>query len=137
MMPNILIIDDDRLVREAARAMLCAKGYNVSVAENGKSGIEAAQSGTFDAAIVDLFMPGLDGLQVIDAIHKTNPHFPMIVASGFMFNGECPTMPNFEAMAEEAGAAATLYKPYRPDTLLRAIELAISTSRAAVASQVA
>jgi CheY-like chemotaxis protein len=126
-MPKILIIDDDRLVRDATKALLHSKGYDVIVAEDGKSGIEAARMDRFDAVIVDLFMPDLDGLQVIGAIRKANPLVPMIAASGFMFDGECPAMPNFEAMAAEAGAVSTLYKPFRPDALLRAVEQAIGT----------
>jgi len=125
-MPSILIIDDDHMVREAAQILLHAKGYNVVAAADGKSGIEAACTGKFDVAIVDLFMPDLDGLQVIDAIRQGNPNLPMIAASGFMFGSECPSMPNFEAMAAEAGAAFTLYKPFRPDTLLQAIASAIA-----------
>jgi CheY-like chemotaxis protein len=124
-MPKILIIDDDRLVRESAKIIFNVKGYEVVVAEDGKSGIELAQSDQFDLAIVDLFMPGMDGLQVIETIRKSNPSMPMIAASGFMFGGDCPTMPNFEAMASEAGAISTLYKPFRPDALLQAAEKAI------------
>jgi CheY-like chemotaxis protein len=129
-MPHVLIIDDDRLVREAAKAILRAKGYDVTVAENGKSGIETARSGQFDVAIVDLFMPDMDGLQVIGAIRKSDPDIPMIAASGFMFEGNCPQMPDFEAMALEAGAVSTLYKPFRPDTLMQAITTAVRSAAA-------
>lgn len=119
---RILIVDDDRMTREATRIALTARGYVVAIAENGKSGIQAASTNKFDAAIVDLFMPDMDGLQVIAAIHEIAPNLPLIAASGFMFGGEtCPQMPNFEAMATEAGAVGTLYKPFRPDTLLSKI----------------
>jgi len=47
---------------------------------------------------------------------------PVITASGFMFGGECPEMPNFDAMAAEAGASATLYKPFKPKDLLQVIQ---------------
>lgn len=125
-MPTILIVDDDRLVREATRAVLAAKGYAVVFAEDGQAGIAAAAAGQFDLAIVDLFMPGIDGLKVIETIRRSNPALPMIAASGFMFGGACPEMPNFETMAAEAGARATLYKPFRPDGLLRAVEQALA-----------
>ena len=124
-MPKILIIDDDRLVREAAQAVFRAKGYEAAAAADGKSGIQAARAGRFDVAIVDLFMPGMDGLQVMDAIRKIHPDMPIIAASGFMFGGSCPTMPNFDAIATEAGASGTLYKPFRSDDLVRAVEAAI------------
>jgi CheY-like chemotaxis protein len=127
-MPSILVIDDDRLVREATRTLLSARGYEVAVAEDGQSGIEAAAAGRFDLAIVDLFMPGMDGLKVIEAIRRSNPTMPLIAASGFMFNGSCPQMPGFEAMAIEAGAVATLYKPFRPADVMQAIEQAIQVA---------
>jgi len=62
---------------------------------------------------------------VMEAIRQSNPTLPLIAASGFMFNGTCPAMPGFEAMATEAGAASTLYKPFRPAEVLQAVEQAI------------
>ncbi len=125
-MASILVIDDDRLVREATETVLRAKGHHVTAAADGESGVAAARSGAFDVAIVDLFMPDIDGLKVMGAIRAANPALPMIAASGFMFGGECPTMPNFESMAAEAGAGFTLYKPFRPDVLLQAVANAIA-----------
>jgi len=85
-----------------------------------------ASADRFDAAIVDLFMPDMDGLQVIAAIHAADPSLPLIAASGFMFAGQsCPQMPNFDAMAAEAGAKASLYKPFRPDVLVKTIAQAM------------
>lgn len=127
-MPRILIIDDDHLVRAATKAILNAKGYNVDVAENGHAGIEAARKTRFDVVIVDLFMPGMDGLKVIETIRREDAEVPMIAASGFMFGGECPTMPNFDSMAAEAGARSTLYKPFRPEALVNAVEKAMAKS---------
>src|SRR5665213_650687 len=127
-MPNILIIDDDKLVREATRTLLTAGGYEVVAVEDGKAGIAAAKAGQFDLAIVDLFMPGMDGLKVIEAIRQFSPNLPMIVASGFMFGSECPQMPEFERMANEAGALSALYKPFRPKGLLQAVEKAIGAA---------
>lgn len=125
-MTHILVIDDDHLVRAATKAVLNAKGYDVDVAANGEDGIEAARKTRFDLVIVDLFMPGMDGLKVIEAIRRADADVPMIAASGFMFSGECPTMPNFDSMAAEAGAGSTLYKPFRPDVLVRSVEQAIA-----------
>ncbi|HEX3709648.1 MAG TPA: response regulator [Pseudolabrys sp.] len=128
-MPSVLIIDDDRLVGEATKIVLQAKGFQVTLAGNGKAGIEAARTGRFDVAIVDLFMPDLNGLKVIETIRQSGKSIPMIVASGFMFGGdELPSMPDFDSMAQEAGAVATLYKPFRPDELVRVIEQALNGS---------
>jgi CheY-like chemotaxis protein len=124
-MPRIMIIDDDELVREATQILLRTKGYHVDGAADGKSGIDAVRAGRFDLVIVDLFMPDMDGLKVIEAIRQSHPRIPVIAASGFMFGGECPQMPGFESIAREAGADSTLYKPFRPDDILQAVEKAI------------
>jgi CheY-like chemotaxis protein len=126
--PSILIVDDDKLVREATQILLRAKGYDVAIAQDGETGIKAIRAGQFDLAIIDLFMPGMDGLHVIKAIRESNPMLPMIAASGFMFGGTCPQMPGFEPMAIEAGATATLYKPFRPSDVLHAIEKALGAT---------
>jgi CheY-like chemotaxis protein len=131
-MSSILIIDDDRLVRETTAILLRNKGHQVSVAENGRAGIEAARGGAFDIAIVDLFMPDMDGMQVMKAVREQDPNILMIAASGFMFNGNCPSMPGFKDMAAEAGAVATLYKPFRPHDVIHAVETALATRRDSV-----
>jgi CheY-like chemotaxis protein len=125
-MTRVLIIDDDRAVREATQISLAAQGYDVVIAEDGNSGIAIIKKGGIDIAIVDVFMPGMDGLTATQAIHRENPSLPIIAMSGFMFGGPCPTMPHFDAMALEAGAVSTLYKPFRPAELARAIEKAMA-----------
>jgi CheY-like chemotaxis protein len=128
-MPRILIIDDDAAVRKTVSIVLAAKGFAVVEAESGKAGVEAIKDGAFDLVLVDLFMPGMDGLKTTEVIRQCNPAIPIIAASGFMFGGgPCPTMPNFDAMATEAGAVAILYKPFRPPELLQAIHKALGAS---------
>jgi CheY-like chemotaxis protein len=129
-MPRVLVIDDDKLVRETARILLRAQGYEVVVADGGAAGIEAARANQFDVAIVDLFMPDINGFKVMGTIRQSNPDIPMIAASGFMFDSTCPPMPNFDTMAAEAGAVTTLYKPFRPGALLQAVEQALSKAAA-------
>jgi CheY-like chemotaxis protein len=120
-MPRILIIDDDEAVRLATTIMLEARGFEVVAVESGQAGVDAVKAGAFDAVIVDLFMPGMDGLATTRAIHQDSPATPIIAVSGFMFRGRCPAMPDFHPMATEAGAVASLYKPLRPNELVQAI----------------
>jgi CheY-like chemotaxis protein len=127
---RILIIDDDAAVRSATKIALEVNGFDVVAVADGKSGIAAISEQQFDVVIVDLFMPGMDGLATTTAIRKINPLMPIITASGFMFGGACPEMPKFQAMAEEAGATAALYKPFRPKELLQAVQKAIDLAAA-------
>jgi CheY-like chemotaxis protein len=129
-MARILIIDDDAAVRSATKIALEVNGFDVVAVADGKSGIAAISEQQFDVVIVDLFMPGMDGLATTTAIRKINPLMPIITASGFMFGGACPEMPKFQAMAEEAGATAALYKPFRPKELLQAVQKAIDLAAA-------
>ncbi len=120
-MARILIIDDDEAVREATLIMLEGRGFDVVAVASGQSGVDAVKVGAFDAVIVDIFMPGMDGMATTRAIHQHSPAMPIIAVSGFMFAGRCPTMPDFYPMAAEAGAIAALYKPLRPNELMQAI----------------
>ncbi len=124
-MSRILLIDDDDAVREATEMLLDAKGFDVVSAANGVAGIEAVRNGSFDVAIVDLFMPGMDGLQATKTMRKQDPNLAVIAVSGFMMGDRLFEMPNFDAMAAEAGAFMTLYKPFRPEALLQAIDTAL------------
>lgn len=126
-MPRIIIIDDDKIVCEATSILLRANGYDVAVATDGKSGIELVRREPVDLAIVDLFMPDMDGLKVVGSIREMKPELPIIVASGFMFEQQnVPQMPGFEAMACEAGAVRTLYKPLRPKDVIAAVTEALA-----------
>ena len=125
-MPSILIIDDDEAVRSATKYLLEAHGFDVLAAADGTSGVAATKERQFDLVIVDLFMSGMNGLETTRAIRELRPHMPIIAASGFMFGGSSPQMPDFEAMAAEAGATATLYKPFRPTDFLQTIRKAMS-----------
>lgn len=130
-MPRILIIDDDNFVCEATGILLRANGYDVATASSGKAGIALVRTEPVDLAIVDLFMPDMDGIKVAEAIHEINPDLPLILASGFMLGqgngrGDSPQMPGFDAMASEAGAVRTLCKPLRPKEVIEAITEALA-----------
>jgi len=124
-MPCVLIIDDDKAVRSAAKILLTANGLEVVEASDGQSGLDASKHRHFDLIIVDLFMPGMNGLDTIKAIRSNNSDVAIIAVSGFMLAGSCPEMPGFEAMAIEAGATSTLYKPFRPKEFMRALQKSI------------
>jgi DNA-binding NtrC family response regulator len=121
-MPRILVVDDDMSVRLATQTLLEQEGYDVVVADCGRGGIEAIAKASFDAVIVDIFMPGMDGLETIKAFNRHSPGVPVIAMSGFLFRDTSMPAPDFLSMSTKLGAAYSLHKPFRPRELLNAIE---------------
>ncbi len=79
---NILIIDDEKNIREGLSASLEMEGYNTVLAENGKQGLELFAKGDIDLVITDLRMPEVTGEQVMQKILSENPGVPVIVLTG-------------------------------------------------------
>lgn len=127
-MARILVIDDDSSVATSIRMMLEYEDYEVVVADNGLSGVEAAAAASFDAAIVDIFMPGMNGLQAIKAIRQCRPNLPIIAISGFTVRAE--PVPGTAALAAalELGADCSLHKPFRRRDILGAVAACLDGS---------
>jgi DNA-binding response OmpR family regulator len=128
-MPRILVVDDDMSVRLATQTLLEHEGYEVVVADGGRGGIEAIATQSFDAVIVDIFMPGMDGLETIKAFNRNAPGVPVIAISGFLFRNSSAPPPDFLSMSTKLGAAYSLHKPFRPRELLKAIEACLTTDK--------
>jgi CheY-like chemotaxis protein len=119
-MARILIVDDDKSVLNAIK-LLEPEGYEVVIVNNGRDAIEAISTTSFDIAIVDIFMLGLDGLETIKTFRQLAPDVPVIAISGFMFRDASERSPDFLAMSTKLGAAFYLRKPFRPRDLRNAI----------------
>lgn len=81
-MSRILIIDDERSIRRALREILEFEEFEVHEAENGKEGLEKALASQFDLIFLDIKMPEMDGLEVLDALTKANNEAAIIMISG-------------------------------------------------------
>lgn len=86
-MAKILIIDDERAIRNTLKEILEFEGYTVEVAENGRIGLERALSSTFDLIFTDIKMPEMDGLEFLNAYHEgmsqqNNEEAPVVVITG-------------------------------------------------------
>lgn len=120
-MPRILVIDDDKSVRTAIKTLLEREGYEVFAAEDGRTGLDAFESMAVDVLIVDIFMPGMDGLEAIKLFKRRAPQVPIVAISGFMFRNSSTPAPDFLSMAAKLGAAFALHKPFRPRELSAAV----------------
>ncbi len=79
---HILCVDDERLILQAHQAFLSDAGYTVSIASNGQEAMGLFSPGRFDIILLDLRMPGMNGLEVLSAIKERDPEVPVIVVSG-------------------------------------------------------
>lgn len=79
---KILIIDDERSIRNSMREILGDEGYETDVAEDGKKGLEAAIATHYDVIFCDIKMPGMDGLEVLAALSENEVETPVVMISG-------------------------------------------------------
>lgn len=79
---TILIIDDEKNIREGLGSALELDGYNIRLAENGEQGLKFIEKGDIDLVITDLRMPGMSGEQVIAKVKGESPAIPVIVLTG-------------------------------------------------------
>jgi len=126
---RILVVDDDIAARRAVRAALERAGHTVVFAECGHRGAEAIEAFAFDVALVDIFRPGMDGLDTIRAFRESAPTLPIIVMSGYVFRGASGPAPDFFRMAVDLGAATCLHKPFKATALLRALNFCFDAIR--------
>ncbi len=79
---RVLFVDDETAIREVMKNELPRMGHDVTLCENGQAALKALEQQTFDAAIVDLKMPGLSGWDVIDHIKKVSPETEVVISTG-------------------------------------------------------
>jgi DNA-binding response OmpR family regulator len=85
-MSTILVIDDEYDIREMLTDFLGLKGYEVIVARNGKEGIEIFKKIKPDAAIIDIKMPIMNGIESARKMKAMNPEFPIMIMTGMLEN---------------------------------------------------
>jgi DNA-binding NtrC family response regulator len=115
---SILIVDDEEIMREILETLLVREGYTVRMAANGAEGLDLARSLPFDAVIVDMMMPGIDGLQVLDELRKHDEELPVIMLTAYA------SMEN-AISAMKRGAFDYITKPFKNDEVLVVLRNAV------------
>src|SRR5689334_2226696 len=98
-MARILVVDDDSMIRLVVKSILERQRHSVVLAECGHDGAEAIEAYAFDIAIVDIFMPDMNGLETIKAFRRSAPGLPIVVMSGYAFRAANGPAPDFFRMA--------------------------------------
>lgn len=117
-MPVILIIEDDRDLREMLRSALLRKDYTVLEADNGKEALINFKPGVTDLVVTDLLMPEEDGLKVIMQMREMKPEIKVIAISG----GGKAGPGSYLDMAKTLGADSVFSKPFSVNDLVTRIE---------------
>ncbi len=110
---RVLVIEDDPKSARLLELILSSQGYATSVARSGGEGLALLRSHRFDALVLDLMLPGTDGIEVLRQI-RDDPHLadlPVVISSA-------RAQPDVQDEAAALGAGAYLTKPYRKDELL-------------------
>ncbi len=107
---RILLVDDDRAFRVSTSTLLRDEGYPVVEAADGHEAVEALKKGGFDLILLDLRMPGPDGIQIVEVLRRWGEGIPILMISGF---GTVETA----VKALHTGADDFLTKPVEPDVL--------------------
>jgi DNA-binding NtrC family response regulator len=120
-MTTLLIVDDEKAVRYAFKRTFSDE-YTIRTAENGIEAVEAVERAEPDAILMDIRMPGMDGLEALTIIKGHHPHLPIIMVTAFADSASA-----MQAMKD--GAFDYVSKPFDNDELRQVIDKALGSSR--------
>ena len=124
---NILIVDDEEVVRRSHLRSLASAGCNAQAAGDGNEALRVMEQNPFDVILLDLRMPGLDGMDVLKTIKERWPDSEVVVITGY---------PTIESAKESVrlGAFNYIAKPVGPDDVIKAANDAVTQKRWALRS---
>ena len=124
----ILIVDDEPIVRESLSDWLVSHGYDVATAEDGKQALEMIKTQDFGVVVMDLRLPGTDGIKVLKAAQKFKPELKGIIITAY------PSVSS-STRAIRTGAYDYLIKPFAPEELEQLIKKLTGVETAQVQKQ--
>ncbi len=112
---RVLLVDDEAELVSTLAERLEMRGYEVEAFTSGADALERVAETEFDIAVVDLKMPGVSGIAVLDGIKKNRPGLPVILLTGHGLDSDGKT-------GIEHGAASYLFKPVQLDVLMKTMD---------------
>ena len=122
MYPTILIVDDEPSILQSLSGLLSDEGFEVTTAANGYEALKIVDTESPDLVLLDIWMPGIDGIETLKEIKKDNPHIQVIIISG---HGTIETA----VKATKLGAFDLIEKPLSIDKVIVAINNALNFRR--------
>jgi DNA-binding NtrC family response regulator len=123
-MPTVLIIDDEWSIREVTTLMLERAGYKTLSAASAAEGLELLSSNEVSLVIIDVVLPGRNGLDLALEVHQRKPRLPMILMSG-RISTEADSIQNFTG---HFGITCTIAKPFTQSKLVEAVKNSLLSS---------
>jgi DNA-binding response OmpR family regulator len=117
---KILVVDDDPGMLDTLMDVLSATGYETSVAASGSAALEMAQAGRFDLVLMDVQMPGLNGVQVLHALRVLDPTIVVIMMTAY-------TGDELVAESQRTTGFSVLSKPLDLDQVLPLVKSIVSS----------
>ena len=118
----IHIIDDEPVIHDVLTQLLTSEGYEVEISGSGEEALEKFPSQSFDVILLDLLMPGMDGIETLRRIKRFDPLAPVIIITAY---GSVESA----ISAMKIGALDYVQKPFKHDDLLLAVEKALERKR--------
>lgn len=122
MFPSILIVDDEPSILQSLGGLLSDEGFGVATAANGYEALKIVDTESPDLVLLDIWMPGIDGIETLKEIKKNNPHIQVIIISG---HGNIETA----VKATKLGAFDLIEKPLSIDKVIVSINNALNFRR--------
>jgi signal transduction histidine kinase len=120
--PQILVIDDELGIREGCRRVLAAQGFMVDTAETGMEGLRKLQAAAYDLVLIDVMMPGVNGIDLLPPIHQHDPEIVCIIITGY-------GTVDLAVKAIKQGAYDFINKPFTADDLLLVVNQGMERRR--------
>jgi len=119
---TILVIDDEEIMREILETLLTREGYEVRLAASGQEGLELARAVPFDAAVVDIMMTGLNGIETLDELKRIDDDLAVIIITDY-------ASVESAISAMKSGAFDYITKPFKNEEVLVVIRNALERRR--------
>jgi two-component system response regulator PilR (NtrC family) len=119
---TILVVDDEEIMREILEALLTREGYTVKLAATATEGLEIARTAPLDAAVVDVMLPDMDGISLMDELKRVDEELPILMITAFA------SVEN-AIVAMKRGAFDYITKPFKNDEVLVVLKNATERRR--------